>query len=237
MVAPDRRHLSDLETERRRLDQDLGVKDEVIAVLQKRNGFEKSPRIGAITGVVLRQMEAKDLVLRRGQKAVSEPLPPWHAGFGRIQSQPARAEHDIGFTAFDDLAQVRDDGRVVLPVRVQHHDDVRAHVERLPVTGLLVAAIAEVALMPDHVEPERGGDADSCVGARVIDQEDPIGLSLGNIRDDLDQRLRRPIRGQHDHTAWPGPAPLQFAERDRIRPYGHPFQRQVTRNRERTDRG
>ena len=88
MVSTDRGHFSDFEAECRGLDEHLGVEDKVIAVLEKRNRFQESPRVGAIASVVLGQAESEHAVLRRGQESVPEPLPPRHAGLGRIQSKP-----------------------------------------------------------------------------------------------------------------------------------------------------
>src|SRR5260370_29691473 len=79
VVLPDRRLLSDLETERRSLDQYLCIEDEVVAVLEERNRFEERTGIGAIAGVVLGEVQTKDAILRRSQEPVAQPLPPGHA--------------------------------------------------------------------------------------------------------------------------------------------------------------
>jgi len=87
----------------------------------------------------------------------------------------------------DDLAEVRDDGRVVLAFGVEHHHHIGAHLERLAVAGLLVPAIAEVSLVSDHVEPERRGDASRWRRRSRIDQQDPVGVALRDVAYDLER--------------------------------------------------
>ena len=108
---------------------------------------------------------------------------------------------------------------------MEHDDDVSAHRERLAVAGLLVAAVSEVALVANHVEPQGGGDANRGVSAGVVDEEDAVRVALRNFSHDLDQRLGRAIGGKHDHPSRTWTAPLQFAERDRIRAYRHTLDR------------
>src|SRR5487761_1213221 len=105
-------------------------------------------------------MEPDHAVFDTRQESAAEHLPPWHSGLRWIQPEPARSKHDVGFPLLDDPAEVGNDGRIVLAVRVEHDHDVGAHLERVPIAGLLVAAVAKVLLVPDDIEAERGGDAD-----------------------------------------------------------------------------
>ena len=187
--------------------------------------------------MVLGEVQAENAIFRRRQKAVTEPLPPGHTGLGRVEAQPARAQDDVPFSAFDDTAQVGDDRRIVLTVRVQHDDDVGAHGQSLLVASLLVAAVAEVAAMANHVETQRSGDAYGCIGACIVDKEDAVGVALGDVADDLDESLCRAIGGQDDNPPWPRSTPVQLAEWNRVGPDRHPLNRQVAGDRERTDRG
>src|SRR5207249_4284705 len=52
VVATDRRNLADLEPERRRLNQNLSVENEVVAVLKKRNRLEEAARVGTVARVI-----------------------------------------------------------------------------------------------------------------------------------------------------------------------------------------
>src|SRR4051794_12465874 len=88
VVAPDGRHLADLESESRSLDQDLRVEDEVVAILEEWDRFEKASRVRPVAGVVFGQLESEYPVLGSRQEPVAEALPPRHAGLRRIQTEP-----------------------------------------------------------------------------------------------------------------------------------------------------
>src|SRR5260370_19817704 len=87
VIFPNRRHLSDLEAESCGLDQYLSVEDKIVAVLEERNRLQEPTRVRAIPGVVLREVQAEDAILRRGQEPVAEPLPPGHARLCRVQTE------------------------------------------------------------------------------------------------------------------------------------------------------
>jgi hypothetical protein len=54
---------------------------------------------------------------------------------------------------------------------VQHDDDVRAELERFPVTGLLIPSVSAVRRVNDDVpDPQLLGAAHGVVAARVIDE-------------------------------------------------------------------
>src|SRR4029077_13969373 len=101
MIFADCRYLSDLETESRRLDQHLRVKHKVVAVLKERNRLQESARVSAVSRVIFGEVQTEDAILGPGQKTVAEALPPGHSRFGRIQAEPARPQHDVGFAFFD----------------------------------------------------------------------------------------------------------------------------------------
>ena len=69
-------------------------------------------------------------------------------------AEDARAEHAVEVAARDHRRHRGDEPRRVLVVRMDHHDDVRAALERLGVAGLLVPAVAAVLRVDDVVQPE-----------------------------------------------------------------------------------
>ena len=96
---------------------------------------------------------------------------------------------------------------------MEHHDHVSSHRQRLAVAGLLIAAVPKVALMANHIQPERVCDADRGVRAGVIDEEDSVGVPLRDVAHHLDQRLGGAVRRKHDHATRPRTAPMQLAQR------------------------
>ena len=57
---------------------------------------------------------------------------------------------------------------------MEHDHDIGAGREGRVVAGLLVAAVAPVLAVDDHVEPELPGDLDGLVARHVVDQDDPV---------------------------------------------------------------
>src|ERR1700687_250259 len=110
VVLADRGDLADLETECRGLNQHLRVEDEVVAVLKKWNRLKKSPRICAITGVVLGYVQPEHAVLGSGMVALAVALTPRHAGLRRVYAQPPGAQHDVGLAVLDDPTEIRNNG-------------------------------------------------------------------------------------------------------------------------------
>ena len=115
----------------------------------------------------------------RRQHLVAGPLVSRHpAAARRTTSCEAAAER--GATVDGEAGQRPDVLRRVLPVAVDHHDDVEAVVDGVSVAQLLVAAIALV----DGVDEDRPAVADAQVGERrasghrgligrcVVDDED-----------------------------------------------------------------
>src|ERR1700678_2393603 len=102
-----------------------------------------------------------------GQKAVKGHLPT--ASATRVQ-HPA-AEHDVGFTVQDGLYHLGDRLRVVLPVGVQHDDDVCTDAQSLEVASLLVAAVANVVREGDYADRQLRGDFQGGVDAVVVDEQ------------------------------------------------------------------
>ena len=120
---------------------------------------------------------------------------------------------------------------------MEHHDHISSHRQRLAVAGLLIAAVSKVALMANHIQPERVRDADRGVRAGVIDEEDSVGVPLRDVAHHLDQRLGGAVRRKHDHATRPRTAPMQLAQRYRVGTHGHALDREVRSDREGADRG
>ena len=72
---------------------------------------------------------------------------------------------------------------------MNHHDDVGIGFQRMPITGLLVSAVAQVVFMRDDGQSEFPGDFHGLVGAAIID-EDQL-FANGNGTNALDQRRQR----------------------------------------------
>src|SRR5260370_23426443 len=86
VILADRRHLSNLETESRRLDEHLRVKHEVVAVLQERNRLQKSARVSPVPGVIFGEVQTENAILRSVQEPAAKPLPPGHYRLGRHEA-------------------------------------------------------------------------------------------------------------------------------------------------------
>ena len=88
--------------------------------------------------------------------------------------------------------------RVVLVVGVDHDHHVGAAAQRFEVARLLVAAVAAVLDVDDHLEAEPLGDVDRLVVADVVDQDHFVDHVHGQPAVSRFQRPRGVVRG-HDH--------------------------------------
>ena len=190
--------LTDAGTRRQGLDEDLVVEDEVIRVALERDGGEQAAAERAQAGMVLGQLLAEHDVLGQGEEPVGDVLVAGHSAGDRALGKYARAEHKVVLAVGDHRGHRRDKQRRVLVVRVHHHDDVRAKLERTPVTGLLVAPVAEVALVADGLEAEPVGQRDRLVGAGVVDEHDLVDDVAVQLRQRARQRGLGVVGGHHD---------------------------------------
>ena len=124
----------------------------------------------------------------------------FHFGMPPASGSPRNRlpEHQVLLAAEDRGDQVGDPGRVVLVVGVEHHDDVGALLEGGLVARLLVAAVAQVLLVDDHVEAELAGDVDGLVLRHVVDEDDPVDEIVGDVRVRPLERLRGVVGGHDD---------------------------------------
>ena len=201
-VARPRRDLGDAKAEVGGLEQDLGVEGEVERVAQEGDLEQQPARVGAVAGVQLREVRPHDPVLDRRQAPVGQVLVD---GASRPRAPgarlgQARAQHEVGLAAQDRRDQLGDQRGLVLAVGVQHHHDVGVALERLQVTGLLVAAVADVVRVPDDVQRQPARDLDRLVGGLVVDEDDLVDPLAGDRRVGLLERARGVARRHHhDH--------------------------------------
>src|SRR5258708_12206611 len=99
------------------------------------------------------------------------------------------------------------------------HEDARtgARGGGAAVEGLPLPAVTQVARVWNHVEGEGGRDADCRVRARVIDEQDAVGMTGRDVANDLHEGLRGPVGWQYDDAARARAAPRQLTKRNGIR--------------------
>src|ERR1700677_78897 len=101
-----------------------------------------------------------------------------------------------------------------------HHDeDVRAEIQRPPVTGLLVPPVTQVHFVADRLQAEFEGQGYGLVGAGVVDEHDlvdhiPVKFSYGTWQRDFcivcGQHNADPAAVDHPASVWnPGERNLQ----------------------------
>ena len=106
----------------------------------------------------LAQRAAEDAVLEPGEDPVADELVEGHpAPQGRTRRQHARAEHGVGLALEERLDEVGQALRRVLPVAVDERHEVEAPLDRVVVADLLVAAVALVQRVEEHVQLQRQG--------------------------------------------------------------------------------
>ena len=81
---------------------------------------------------------------------------------------------------------------------MEHDDDVGAVFQRLDIAGFLVAAVAPVLNVDDHLEAELARDVDGFVTTDVVDEDHPIDDAVGQVAVGLFEGLCRVV-GRHDH--------------------------------------
>jgi len=219
-VAGRDRHLDHEQLEVDRLEDHLGVEHEVVRVAQERHRLQEAPAVGAVAGVALGEPLPHRQVLGRGEETVGDALPQRHAApLRRPRDEHARAEDHVGPALADRPDHLGDDGGVVLPVGVQHHDDGGPVAQRLHVAGLLVAAVADVVGVADRLQVERPRPLDGVVAAVVVHHDDLVVVALGDGPEGLLDRARRVVGGHDDDDLLP-PRAHRRGALDR-RSFGH----------------
>ena len=101
-----------------------------------------------------------------------------------------RTQRDVVFAVRYHRCERRDETRRVLVIRMDHHDDVRAEMQRRAIAGLLIAAVADVPLVGHDERSEPSGERDGLVGAGIVDHHDGIDDVLGQFL----RTVRRNVR-------------------------------------------
>ena len=168
-------YLDDALLEPGQRQDDLGVEVEAVGQGLEVDVGQRVDPVGAVAAVPLAEPEPGQAVLERGQDAVADVLVPRHAtAQSRTAFEHAGAEDRVGHARAKWLDDVLDALRGILPVAVEQHHDVEAVLDRPRVAGLLVAAVAEVRLVADDGERQRGvaregqPDVVGVVGARIV---------------------------------------------------------------------
>ena len=78
---------------------------------------------------------------------------------------------------------------------MDHHDDVGTEGERQAVARLLVAAVAAHLLVAVDGEPERAGEANRVVRARVVDEDELVDDLAVDLADGAGQRAPGVVGG------------------------------------------
>jgi len=198
-IADRHRDVAEAEAEVDGLEEELGVEHEVVRVLLERDRLQEVAGVGAEAAVPLAEVLAGQHVLEQGEPAVRQVLDPGHAAGDRlVTGADAVAEDQVEDAEAKDVDRGRDQPGVVLVVRVDHDDIVGAPVERLPVAGLLVAAVPEIPLVADEGDGEVLGDLRGLVSARVVDHDDLVAAAGREPAEGDLQGFGRVVRG-HDY--------------------------------------
>jgi hypothetical protein len=177
------------------LEQDFGVEMPFVGVVPKRDGLEEMGAVGAVAGVELVQAHAGEAVLQAGQHDVAEELVARHAALERVGLvDHARAQDHVGAVVDERGEHLGEDFGGILAIGMQHDDDIHAAVDGVLEADLLVAAIALVGPVAQHMQLgigglEADGLLDGVVGAAVVDDKRFLDLRPG-VRGNAGQGLR-----------------------------------------------
>jgi len=164
-----------------------------------REKVQDRPGKRPVTGVVFGEFGAEHQVLGQGQEPVGHIFPERHTPAAGVAAEDARAEHAVVETVADHGNHGRNQLGRVLVVRMYHDDDVGTQFERRLVTGLLVAAIADVALVAHQFQAQIRGQGDRVVLAEIVHQNDFVHVILAtHFLVGTAQGFLRVVGG-HDH--------------------------------------
>ncbi len=131
--------------------------------------------------MVFGELGPEQEVLHGGEGAVGDVFPERHAAAQGLAAEDAAADHAGVNVAGDERDEGGEQGRGVLIIRMHHDDHVGAGGEGGGVAGLLVAAVAEVALVHDDVGVLEGaGEGDGLVAAGVVHHDDAVHHAGGH---------------------------------------------------------
>ncbi len=155
--------------------------------------------VGAVPGVIFREIQPEHDVLEDREKAIRDVLDRRHAaGKHLFAAANARSEHDVDDVRLDEAGHVRHQRGVVLVVGVQHHDDLGVGLERQPVARFLVSAVSPIHGVTVHLDAEPARNVNRLVHARIVHENDVVACAARQPIERGLQRLGGVIRGQDD---------------------------------------
>jgi len=213
-----------------RVDQsedDLRVEVETVRIRLHGKLLQGRHSIGAVAAVPLAQLGTRHRVLVTGQDLVAHVLVQGHATLaGGAASHHARTEHGIGPVHQQWRQHIKHHLGCVLTITVQQHHDIKTHVGRQLVAGLLIAPIAQVHRMTHHVHRQlvvgalvsKSGLV-RVIKARVITHDDAFNLGRHFGWNSVERRGKRRLRvvgndqntdsGTTEHAAHGGSVPTR----------------------------
>ena len=197
------RHLDHAQAGRDRVDQQLRVEREVVAVAEERQPQQTPPGVRAHPGVQLGEARPQQRVLGHRGDAVPDVAVEGHpAGPGIAETGETRPEGHVGIAGQDRRDQQRHRPGVVLIVGMEQDDDLGAVLERPQVAGLLVAAVAAVALVDVGGDAQPARQRGRAVRAGVVDEDQLVRHAAGDVRHRLGERRLGLIGRQRDCDLW-----------------------------------
>src|SRR5579885_333349 len=147
-------NLADAEALMMQLNDDLRVEMEIIGHVGEVDLLEGVKIIGPVSTMKLGEIQSESAVFKVGQDAVADVFISRHAALERaaVILHHARSEDGVSRAGDDRMVHAVQDLRRILAVAVQQHDRVEALFYEIAVPGLLIAAIAKVSRMPQHLK-------------------------------------------------------------------------------------
>src|SRR6476469_2268401 len=116
-------------------------------------------------------METEHSIFEPCQEPIRDVLPPRHPLMNYISAEQARAEHHIRGAFVDRRDDLREQPRVVLIVRMDHHDYVGSGLQRLAITIFLIGSLTVIPVVYKEFETKLLGNLDCVVGASIINDD------------------------------------------------------------------
>src|SRR4029077_2180578 len=177
------------------------VEDEVVGVFQQWHFSEYVAAEGAVASVVFRELHSQEKILKRGEHAVGYVFVKRHTAAQRGATDNARAQHNVIYAVRNHAGEGGDQQRRVRIIRVQHDDDIGARGQGFAVAGLLVTAIAVVAVVLENVQAQLVRKVNGAVRAVVIDQDADVH-QFRHFSHRSRNRLLRVVGRHHDRDAF-----------------------------------
>ncbi len=184
------------------LRENLIIEDEILGVVRKRNRFEYFPRVRPIAGVVLGKLRTEEKVLCKREEAVAHVFPERHPAAQRMPPKDARCDYGIVGAVDDHRTHRKDEMRIVLIIRMQHHDNVCMTIESGLVTCLLVSAVPAVPVMHDGRDAECRRLLRRVIPAAIVNKNNIIHNVLWDISIGIFQSFPRVISGHDNDDAF-----------------------------------